>query len=106
MRLEEHSGWTTDTTGLRALELPKAAVLEARWELLVPFQRPWGGLNGIYICIILCRRLYGLNKIKGGVMKTLRLTVFLVMACTLVLLASQSAFGAIKIIKFAVPSCE
>jgi hypothetical protein len=66
-----------------------------------------GGLKGIYICITfyLVRR-YGLNKTKGGVMKTLRLTVFLVMACTLVLLASQSAFGAMKIIKFNVPSCE
>jgi len=39
-------------------------------------------------------------------MKTLRLTIFLVMACTLVLLASQSAFGAIKIVKFTVPACE
>ncbi len=39
-------------------------------------------------------------------MKTWRLTIFLVMACTLVLLASQTAFGATKIIKFNVPSCE
>ena len=39
-------------------------------------------------------------------MKTLRLTIFLVMTCTLVLLASQSAFGAVKIVKFNVPSCE
>jgi hypothetical protein len=39
-------------------------------------------------------------------MKTLKLTTFLVMACTLVLLASQSAFGAMKIVKFNVPSCE
>ena len=39
-------------------------------------------------------------------MKTWRRTIFLVMACTLVLLASQTAFGAIKIVKFNVPSCE
>jgi hypothetical protein len=39
-------------------------------------------------------------------MKTLRLTILLIMACTLVLLANQSAFGAIKIVKFTVPSCE
>jgi hypothetical protein len=60
----------------------------------------------IHMCYILYRRLYGLNKIKEGVMKTLRVTIFLVMACTLFLLASQSAFGAMKIIKFNVPSCE
>jgi hypothetical protein len=39
-------------------------------------------------------------------MKTLRLTILLVMVCTLFLLASQSAFGAIKIVKFTVPACE
>jgi hypothetical protein len=39
-------------------------------------------------------------------MKTLRLTILLMMACTLMLLASQSAFGAIKIVKFTVPACE
>ena len=39
-------------------------------------------------------------------MKTLRLTILLLMVCTLFLLASQSAFGAIKIVKFTVPSCE
>ena len=39
-------------------------------------------------------------------MRTWRLTIFLVMACTLVLLASQTAFGATKIVKFNVPSCE
>jgi hypothetical protein len=39
-------------------------------------------------------------------MKALRLTIFLVMACTLVLLANQTAFGATKIVKFTVPSCE
>ena len=39
-------------------------------------------------------------------MKTWTLTIFLVMACTLVLLASQTAFGATKIVKFNVPSCE
>jgi hypothetical protein len=39
-------------------------------------------------------------------MKTWRLTIFLVMACTLVLLASQTAFAATKIVKFNVPSCE
>ena len=39
-------------------------------------------------------------------MRTSRLTIFLVMACMLVLLASQTAFGAIKIVKFTVPSCE
>ena len=39
-------------------------------------------------------------------MKTFRITVFLVMACMLVLLANQAAFGAIKIVKFTVPACE
>jgi len=39
-------------------------------------------------------------------MKSMRLAVFLVMACMLVLLASQTAFGAIKIVKFTVPACE
>jgi hypothetical protein len=39
-------------------------------------------------------------------MKTLRLAVLLVMACTIVLLASQSAFAAVKIVKFTVPACE
>ena len=39
-------------------------------------------------------------------MKTMRFTTFLVVACMLVLLAGQSAFGAIKIVKFTVPSCE
>ena len=39
-------------------------------------------------------------------MKVMRFTMFLVVACMLVLLAGQSAFGAIKIVKFTVPSCE
>jgi len=39
-------------------------------------------------------------------MKVTRLTMFLVVAGMLVLLAGQSAFGAIKIVKFTVPSCE
>ena len=39
-------------------------------------------------------------------MKVWRLTIFLVMACTLVMLASQTAFGATKIVKFNVHSCE
>jgi hypothetical protein len=39
-------------------------------------------------------------------MKTWRLAILLVMACTLMLLASQTAFGATKIVKFTVPSCE
>ena len=39
-------------------------------------------------------------------MKVMRFTMFLVVACMLVLLAGQSAFGAIKIVKFSVPSCE
>ena len=39
-------------------------------------------------------------------MKVLRVTMFLVVACVLVLLAGQSAFGSIKIVKFHVPSCE
>ena len=39
-------------------------------------------------------------------MKTMRLTIFFVLACMLVLLAGQSAFGAIKIVKFTVPTCE
>jgi hypothetical protein len=39
-------------------------------------------------------------------MKAWRLAIFLVVACTLVLLANQTAFGAIKIVKFNVPSCE
>ena len=43
---------------------------------------------------------------KEEVMKAMRVTMFLVVACVLVLLAGQSAFGAIKIVKFHVPSCE
>ncbi len=39
-------------------------------------------------------------------MRTFRLAIFLAMACTLVLLANQTAFGATKIVKFGVPSCE
>lgn len=39
-------------------------------------------------------------------MKVRTLTIFLVTACTLFLLASQTAFGAIRIVKFNVPSCE
>ena len=40
-------------------------------------------------------------------MKAFRLTLILLIACTLsVLLAGQSAFGAIKIVKFTVPACE
>jgi len=43
---------------------------------------------------------------KEEVMKAMRFTMFLLVACMLVLLAGQSAFGAIKIVKFTVPSCE
>jgi len=32
--------------------------------------------------------------------------MFLVVACTFFLLAGQTAFGGIKIVKFNVPSCE
>jgi len=39
-------------------------------------------------------------------MKHWRLTIFLVVACAVFLLAGQSAFGGIKIVKFSVPSCE
>jgi hypothetical protein len=39
-------------------------------------------------------------------MKVWRLTIFLVIACTLFLLANQTAFGATKIVKFNIPSCE
>jgi len=39
-------------------------------------------------------------------MKVGRLSIFLVVACMLVLLAGQSAFGAIRIVKFTVPTCE
>ena len=39
-------------------------------------------------------------------MKIARLTIFLVVACMLFLLAGQTAFGAIKIVKFTVPACE
>ncbi len=39
-------------------------------------------------------------------MKTWRITILIVIACTLFLLANQTAFGAIKIVKFSVPSCE
>ncbi len=93
-------------TNFPLLKLRNAAVLEVRQGPPVPF-RDLGRLKGTYLCVTFhTRRLYGLNKIKGGFMKTLRLTIFLVMACTLVLLASQSAFGAIKIVQFAVPSCE
>ena len=39
-------------------------------------------------------------------MKIERLTIFFVVACMLFLLAAQTAFGAIKIVKFNVPTCE
>ena len=39
-------------------------------------------------------------------MKHWRITIFFVVACALFLLAEQSAFGGIKIVKFHVPSCE
>ena len=39
-------------------------------------------------------------------MKVMRFTMCLVAACTLLLLAGQSAFGAIKIVEFTVPACE
>jgi len=35
-----------------------------------------------------------------------RLVISLMVACVLVLLASQSAFAAIKTVKFIVPGCE
>ena len=46
------------------------------------------------------------SRHREEVMKVMRFTMFLVVACMLVLLAGQSAFGAIKIVKFTVPSCE
>lgn len=39
-------------------------------------------------------------------MKSWRLSIFLVMVCMFFLLAGQTAFGATKIVKFNVPSCE
>jgi len=39
-------------------------------------------------------------------MKVRKRTFFLAMTCILVLLASQTAFAAIRIVKFNVPSCE
>ncbi len=47
-----------------------------------------------------------MTPLEGYMMKSARLTIFLVIACMLVLLASQSAFAAIKIVKFTVPACE
>jgi hypothetical protein len=45
-------------------------------------------------------------QIKEGAMKAMRFAMFLAVACMLVLLVGQSAFGAIKIVKFNVPGCE
>lgn len=39
-------------------------------------------------------------------MKARKFMIFVVMAGMLVLLARQTAFGAIKIVKFTVPACE
>jgi hypothetical protein len=39
-------------------------------------------------------------------MKIRRLATFLVVACMLVLLASQTAVAAIRIVKFIVPACQ
>jgi hypothetical protein len=39
-------------------------------------------------------------------MRRSRFIISLVLACVLVLLAGQSAFAAIKIVKFNVPGCE
>jgi hypothetical protein len=39
-------------------------------------------------------------------MRARRLMIFAVITGMLVLLAGQTAFGAIKIVKFTVPSCE
>ncbi len=39
-------------------------------------------------------------------MKTVKRTVVILMACMLLVLASQNAFAAIKIVKLTVPGCE
>jgi len=39
-------------------------------------------------------------------MKIRRLVIFVAMACMLTVLAGQTAFAAIRIVKFNVPSCE
>ncbi len=39
-------------------------------------------------------------------MKSRKVALYAVMTCLLFLLAGQTAFGAIKIVKFNVPSCE
>jgi hypothetical protein len=39
-------------------------------------------------------------------MKAMRFAMFLTVACVLVLLAGQSAFGAVRIVKLNVPGCE
>jgi hypothetical protein len=52
----------------------------------------------------MCERMY--IVLKGGEMKGRTLAIFLVIASALFLLAGQTAFGAIKIVKFNVPSCE
>jgi hypothetical protein len=39
-------------------------------------------------------------------MKIRKLATFLLVACMLVLLANQTAFAAIRIVKFIVPACE
>ena len=44
--------------------------------------------------------------IKGGNMKFRKLTILLVTACMLVLLANQTALGATKIVKLIVPGCQ
>ena len=39
-------------------------------------------------------------------MRGLRLTLFLVVACMLFLLAGQAAFGAVKTVRFQVSGCD
>ncbi len=60
--------------------------------------------GGTHTCYIMYLRMYLVRK--GRNMKNAKIAMFLVIACTLFLLAGQSAFGAIKIVKFNVPSCE
>lgn len=45
-------------------------------------------------------------RTKGDNMKYRKLTLLLVIACMLVLLAEQTALGATKIVKLTVPGCQ
>ena len=48
----------------------------------------------------------GTFRVMGGPMKRVGVVAILLVSCMFFLLAAQSAFGAIKIVKFQVPGCE